>query len=115
MKINANAVEVLKQVVMQRHWHQGRIERRLAAVTKQNVLACKLSSEKASAILELLGWQKVKEEIWLHPTEEDRLKIAAQTSGEDHLEKSTAAIKAIYSEELKKPMSKKLKFSKKKG
>ena len=66
MKIfkNISAKELLKKVVLERNWHQGLIERRLAAVTKKNVLADKLSYEKASAILRLLGYEKVQEESW---------------------------------------------------
>ena len=64
--IAANAVEILKEIVQHRNWHQGLIERRLAGVTKQNVLAGKLSYEKAKEILTLLGWKKVHEEVWKH-------------------------------------------------
>lgn len=66
MKIfkNINAKELLKKVVLEDKWHQKLIERRLAAVTKKNVLADKLSYEKASAILRLLGYEKVQEESW---------------------------------------------------
>jgi predicted Ser/Thr protein kinase len=63
-KINKNAVELLKEVVQQRMWHQNKIELRLAAMTKVNVMAGKLSYEKASAILRLLGYEKLKEETW---------------------------------------------------
>lgn len=59
-----NAVDLLKNVVQERNWHKGLIERRLAAVTKQNLNAGKLSYEKASQILKLIGYQKIKEETW---------------------------------------------------
>ena len=62
MKINNNAIEILQKVMQNRNWHKGLIERRLAAVTKQNAMAGKLSYEKSCEILELLGWQKIKEE-----------------------------------------------------
>lgn len=113
MIIKKNAAEVLKQVMQQRNWHQGRIERRLAAVTKQNAIAGKLSYEKASAILQILGWQKIKEEAWQQRPVEERTKQAAAESGETHLKRVTAVTKALYEEELKKPMNKKIKFGKK--
>jgi len=109
-----NAVELLKQVVQRRNWHQGRIERRLAGETKKNVLAGKLSYEKASAILVLLGWEKVKEESWKQLSEEERLIKAANMSGEDHIKLSVAATRAIYPDPTG-PMDKKIRFSKRKG
>lgn len=64
MMIKNNPIEILKTVVQKRNWHQGKIERRLAFETKKNTLADKLSYEKASKILELLGWEKIEEETW---------------------------------------------------
>lgn len=63
-KIKENATEVLKEVMKQRNWHQGLIERRLAYETKKNLQSGKLSYEKAAEILKRLGWQKIKEETW---------------------------------------------------
>lgn len=39
-------------------------------------------------------------------------KVMAQLSGEEHLQNATELIKRIYSDELKKPMDKKIKFRK---
>ena len=61
---NKNAIELLKEVTKQRKWHQGKIEIRKAAITKTNLNRGKFSYEKASEILNLLGYSKVKEEEW---------------------------------------------------
>jgi len=47
-----------------RNWHQGKIERRKAAMYKIGANNNTLSYEKASELLKLLGWQKIKEEVW---------------------------------------------------
>lgn len=65
MKIfNKNAIDLLKDVTKQRKWHQGKIEWRKAAITKTNLNRGKLSYEKASEILILLGYEKIREEEW---------------------------------------------------
>jgi hypothetical protein len=64
MQIENNALEVLKEVSKKRNWYQGKISRSLAAETKRNLLKGKLSHEKASQLLTLAGWKKVKEEVW---------------------------------------------------
>lgn len=63
-EINLSATDLLKKVVQDRNWHQGKIEHRLAAMTKTNLSRGKISYEKACEILILLGWQKVKNETW---------------------------------------------------
>ena len=64
MTIQNNALEILKEVVKKRNWYQGKMHRFLASETKRNLKKGKLSYEKASELLKLLGWQKIKEEVW---------------------------------------------------
>lgn len=111
---NINAKELLKKVVLERNWHQGRIERRLAAVTKKNVLADKLSYEKASAILALLGFEKVHDETWRQFDVEERAKRDAATPGEEHIRISVTANKALCGYDESKPMDKIIHLSKNK-
>lgn len=59
-----NAVDLLKQVMEKREWHQGLIERRKAATYKILIHRSKLSYEKCCEILMLLGYVKIKEEVW---------------------------------------------------
>lgn len=61
---NINAIELLKEVSKKRLWHQNKIEKRKAAVTKTNLFRNKLSYEKACEILTLLGYAKTHEEVW---------------------------------------------------
>ena len=63
-KYSKNATDLLKELMTQRNWHQGKIERRKAAMYKIGANNNTLSYEKASELLELLGWQKIKEEVW---------------------------------------------------
>ena len=64
MTIENNALEVLKEVVKKRNWYQNKIDRFLASETKRNLKKGKLSHERASELLKLIGWQKIKEEVW---------------------------------------------------
>lgn len=100
---NINAIDLLKQIVKKRMWHKGRIEPRLAAMTKINVTENKLSYEKASAILELLGWEKVQEESWAETN--------LQKQGAENIAMVTKAIKAIYPDD-GRGMDKRLRFKK---
>jgi hypothetical protein len=63
MKI-INAIDLLKEIVQQRNWHNGKIERKAAYNLKRNLKTGSVSYEKASEILKLLGYEKVKEEVW---------------------------------------------------
>ena len=69
MTIQNNALEVLKEVVKKRNWYQNKIDRFLASETKRNLKKGKLSSERASELLKLIGWQKIKEEVWQNETQ----------------------------------------------
>jgi len=64
MTIQNNSVEVLREVMKTRKWYGEQIERRKANGYKNLVRQGKLSHEKAAEILILLGWKKVKEEVW---------------------------------------------------
>ena len=63
-KYSKNATDLLKELMTHRNWHQGKIERRKAAMYKIGANNNTLSYEKASELLKLLGWQKIKEEVW---------------------------------------------------
>ena len=64
MQIQNNALEVLKEVSKKRNWYKGKIHRFLASETKRNLMRGKLSHERASELLKLIGWKKIKEEVW---------------------------------------------------
>lgn len=66
-KVNINAVALLIEVSKKRNWHEGRIERKIASQTKKNLILGKVSYQKASAILALLGYVKVQDESWEGP------------------------------------------------
>ena len=60
----ANAIDILAQVMEQRNWHQGLIKRNIASELKRNLAKGKVSYEKACEVLTLIGCTKVKEEVW---------------------------------------------------
>lgn len=66
-KINKNAIELLKEVMEQRNWHQienDKVAQRKAAQDKNLMAKGSLSYEKACFWLQKLGYKKVKEETW---------------------------------------------------
>jgi len=62
-----NAVDLLKKVMESREWHQGLIERRKAAMYKSLINRNKLSYEKSCELLNILGYRKIKDEVWHTP------------------------------------------------
>lgn len=63
-KYNANALDVLAEVMKQRNWYGDTLERRQAANYKNLLKKGILSYEKACQILNQLGFRKVTEETW---------------------------------------------------
>lgn len=63
-KINKNAIDLLKSVMEQRLWYGDKIERRKANTYKNLINKGKLSYEKSCEILLLIGYSKIKEEVW---------------------------------------------------
>ena len=66
-KIQASAIEVLRQVMQARNWHQNKYPQNKASGYKDLLNKGKLSHEKCSEILNTIGWQKIKEETWESP------------------------------------------------
>jgi len=60
----ANAIEILKEVVQSRNWHKGLIKRNIASELKRNLVKGMVSYEKACQVLVLIGYEKVEEEVW---------------------------------------------------
>ena len=60
----ANAIEILTEVVKQRKWHKGLVKRNVASELKRNLAKQMVSYEKACEVLNLIGCTKVKEEVW---------------------------------------------------
>ena len=60
----ANAIEILSKIVQQRNWHKGLLERQVATNIKARIAEGKVSYEKACEVLNLLGYQKIQEEVW---------------------------------------------------
>lgn len=112
MKINANAVQVLAEIAKKRNWHEGKLTWTKAAHIKRRAATGELSYESAKAVLLMLGWEIAEPETWVLPAEDERLKKAAKRSGAENISRATAAIKAVYEEELKRPMDKRLKIAK---
>jgi hypothetical protein len=64
-KINANAIDILQNIMEERNWHASLgIDRRLACEYKRNLPKGKVSYEKACKLLEGLGFAKIREETW---------------------------------------------------
>lgn len=57
-------VNLLLKIASKRKWYGDKIEARKAAVYKTMANRGELSHEKASEILELLGYEKIQEETW---------------------------------------------------
>jgi hypothetical protein len=64
MKINKNALDILADVMQHRNWYGSAYDRRTAATYKSLLNQGRLSYEKASEILNKIGWLKVEEETW---------------------------------------------------
>ena len=64
MTVTENAINVLQSVMKKRKWYGNKIERRKANVYKNLLSKEKLSYQKASEILVIIGWSKIKEETW---------------------------------------------------
>lgn len=62
--IHENAVEVLRLIMRERNWHQQKYPSRKASGYKDLLKKGKLSYEKCSEILYLLGYKKIHEETW---------------------------------------------------
>ncbi len=60
----ANAIAILSEVVNQRNWHKGLIKRNAATNIKTRLSKNMVSYEKACEVLNLLGYEKIKEEVW---------------------------------------------------
>lgn len=63
-KINKNAIELLKSLTTRQDWDNGAFSPALKHRYRTRVNSGKLSYEKACEILEVLGYEKVKEETW---------------------------------------------------
>jgi hypothetical protein len=61
---NANALSLLKKIMEERNWYDGKMDRRIAATMKINLDKGKVSYAKACEVLSLLGWEKSMEETW---------------------------------------------------
>lgn len=59
-----NAKETLLHLMRQRKWYGDAIERRKAAMYKIMLLRGTLSYEMCCTILELLGYERVQDEVW---------------------------------------------------
>lgn len=64
MSKNLNAIDFLSHIMQQRCWYGDKIERRKAAVYKGLNKSGRLSYEKCCEILQHLGYNKIKEEVW---------------------------------------------------
>lgn len=65
--VQANALDVLKEVMKTRNWYEGNISRTSAAEYKRNLPKGKVSYEKACELLNMIGYEKVEDEIWRRP------------------------------------------------
>lgn len=63
--IEKNALEALQEVMQQRNWHKGLINANVASGYKSLLKKKKLSHEKATEILELIGYVRVRTEAWV--------------------------------------------------
>ena len=63
-KIEASAIDVLKQISAKPMWYGDAFNKDLAARYKARAMSGKLTADKAAEILGKLGWQKVKSETW---------------------------------------------------
>lgn len=61
---NKNAVDLIIEIMKKRNWHEGKIERRKASNYKKRAGEGELSYDKSCEILDILGWEKIKEETW---------------------------------------------------
>jgi len=65
MNNDLNTLDFLKEIMQERKWHKGLVGKpNEAGVYKSLAKNNKLSHEKASEILEILGYRKVKNEVW---------------------------------------------------
>lgn len=55
---------LLQQIVAQRNWYQGKMERRAAAAYKAKVLAGALKLDKVCELLQLLGYSEQRSALW---------------------------------------------------
>lgn len=104
----ANALAVLQELTKTRMWHRGLLTKQTASELKRNLSKNKVSYENASAILRLLGFNKIQEEVWQLPGIEERAQIAAKQTPQHHLKTVMDASKAVYEKQLKTPMKKRL-------
>lgn len=61
-------IDLIIKISSKRKWYADKIEPRKAGVYKTMAARGKLSHEKASEILTLLGYEKIKEETWQIPS-----------------------------------------------
>lgn len=64
MMIEKNAIDALKEVMETRNWHKGLIVPNVASGYKWLAKNGNLSHEKATEILELIGFERVRTEAW---------------------------------------------------
>jgi len=65
------AIELLKQVVQQRGWHQNKVSHAIASEAKRNLAKGKVSYEYACKLLNMIGYEKVEDEVWQCPAATD--------------------------------------------
>lgn len=62
--IQANALDLLAQLMQKRNWHKGIMPAKTAATYKSLLKKNKLSYERACKMLNQLGWQRTQHELW---------------------------------------------------
>lgn len=63
MTIQQNPVRILSDLMKKNNWHQSKVPN--SAQLKWCLTNGKVSHEKATETLELLGWKKLEEEKWV--------------------------------------------------
>jgi len=63
--IQANAIDLLKQLMQQRNWHNGIMPAKTAAAYKSLLKKNKLSYSRACRMLYQSGWQRTQHELWM--------------------------------------------------
>lgn len=64
LEYNLNALDLLKQVVQKRNWHGGLMDRNVRSKIKTNLKKGLVTYKRACEVLELIGYEKTKDEIW---------------------------------------------------
>lgn len=64
-RLNYNAIDLLKIIVAERNWHKGNLSTQLADRHKKSIINGTIKYSTASSLLDMLGYEKIKEEIWV--------------------------------------------------